>query len=567
MVTRHKQLFWAGIVALTIGCVFILPFAFPPQIPTFSSSYTIGFNNRVAAIATALISLFVAIMLWRLRAGAVVREPAVDRPMPLRWLGYSALAAVAFTAFLGWRVVRADVFYGDAGYFIAQLTHGLHNHATLYRDLEFAYGPLLFWWPASFIKMLGPLGIGPEAAYMVSLAAMQVAGLAMVFYILGKLPLLRRTRGIALVMLAFGTLEPMLALNYTMFRFAWCYAAILWIADRRGLAQQAALFVLAQMMALAVSAEVGIAFALGVGALGVYRAAWGERRALLLCVAPVAGALLFVAIEGWAYFRVIGTFGKGGFNSIVDPSANIVIFLLLSVGVAPFAVAGYIKRHGPSAAGVVGVYGASLGMVPSALGHSDSLHTFFSGVGFGLLALLAIDAFKSSWSKVWLGLLALSAVLSTAEESLYFRPTIQRVLLHGPADTGGFDMDRLLAATHGQKIAAPLNLPQPLKRELMRDDKYEPSFFCGLMDAWDESGERIEVAEMRKSEYALVPLYNYLTGGGMADNRRRFRIFRLGYTYKQRHPEYILGSVIEEEVRTHWVADSAFGDYMLYRQR
>jgi hypothetical protein len=563
--TPRLRLFWTSVAALSIVCIFILPFSVPPRIPTFSTSYTVGFNNRIAAVATVLISLAVAVYLWWRKAGAYVRE--ASEPMPGWWLAAASTVSVAYTAYLGWRVVRADIFFGDAGYFMTQLAQWLHFHAKLYSELEFPYGPILFYWPVICTRVLGRVGVSPEAAYIVSLAVMQVAGLGVVFYVLRKLPLSRGMRAVALAGSTIATLTPVFGLNYTMFRFALPYAAILWIADCKGFWKQAMWCGLGGMLMLGVSVELAVAFSGGVAFYAIFCAITGERRWLLLSLVPMADFLLFAGLMGKDYFRMVSKVGEGEYNLIVDPAyAHIDILLIAAVALSPFAIAGYTRRYGRQAAGLVGMYGAALGMIPSALGSCDALHTFFSGLGVGLLSLLAVDGYKNLLPKVWVGMFLLWAINNPIEQVVLMRSSLHRVLVGGPADMEGFDMPRLEAVTAGEKIAAPILLPLSVQRELMRNGQYEQSFFCYMETVWDDESEEIKVAEMHRARYVLLPNMDY-KWTVIVDNLPRTRMFRLGYAYPERHPMYEVGAIIQQDLSEHWVPVSTFGNYMLYRQR
>lgn len=89
------------------------------------------------------------------------------------WAG--AAAVTMYAAVLGALMVRNGMYYADAGYFLTQLRTGLVFHAKLYRDVEFAYGPLMYYWPAFFLRALGLLHVSAETAYVVALCAMELA--------------------------------------------------------------------------------------------------------------------------------------------------------------------------------------------------------------------------------------------------------------------------------------------------------------------------------------------------------------------------------------------------------
>ena len=260
--------------------------------------------------------------------------------MPVRWLVWGSVATIAFTALWGGRVGMADVYFCDASYFLTQIGRHLHDHATLYRDFDFAYGPLLFYWPELFIRVLGKAGLGPRGAYMVSLGAMQVLGIGVVFYLIQKLPLTRRLKAIALATMTFGTCSTLLGLNYTMLRFALPYAALLWVTNQGGVWRQALLAALGEALMLGVSPELGVAFAGGVGAYGLYRAVLQKNLTWLgVCITPLLSFAATATLLGKSYFEMMMRFAGGAFSGVIDPRPHLEILLAAAIILSPLAIA------------------------------------------------------------------------------------------------------------------------------------------------------------------------------------------------------------------------------------
>ena len=339
---RRDRVFWIAVALVTIVGTFLLPMAFPPAAFLRSSSYVTGFNNRVAAVAVMAISLAVTAYLYWKRRGVGVRVEAAGDTMPLRWLVIASVVAVLFTAGLGAVVVRANAYFSDMSYWHVQTAHALHYQAKLYQDVEFAYGPILFYWPLWVERWLGHFGVNQDAAYLAALAVVQVAGLAVLFYVLQQLPASRRVRGIGFAALTFGTLTPLLGMNYSMLRFAAPYAAILWIAKRSGLAVQAASVAVAEVVMLGISPEIGISFAGGVIAYALYRGVVEARRWLLLVPVPLLAFGLFAVVVDKGYFYTMSKFSEGMLNEIIQPSPQVYAFLLFAVVLAPLT-----SRHSP----------------------------------------------------------------------------------------------------------------------------------------------------------------------------------------------------------------------------
>jgi hypothetical protein len=562
---QRKVLFWVGMAVLAAFSVFVLPLLIlPPQVPSQSSSYTIGFSNRVATLSTVFLSAALAVFLWWKRMGARVTEPADQGAMPRRWLGWASLATILFTALWGGRVGQADVYYCDTSYFLTQLGRHLHDHGTLYKDFEFAYGPLLFYWPLLFIRVLGMVGLGARGAYMVSLGAMQVLGVGVVFYLIERLPLTRRLKGIALATLTFGTCSTLLGLNYTMFRFALPYAVLLWVTNQAGVWRQALFFALGEALMLGVSPELGVAFAGGAGAYGLYRAVIQKNVTWLsVCTTPLLSFALTATVLGRSYFEMMMRFAGGAFSGVIDPRPHLEILLTAAILLSPFAIAGYVRRYGPDAGPMIGLYIAAMGMIPAGLGRCDELHTFFAGVGVLLLSLVAVSAYQNVWSTVWVALFAMAAVYSTTGQAQLYWP-LERQVITGHIEPDGIDVARLEAITGDAKIAAPVQLPLRVREALIRDNRFAPSYYCTMINAQDVPGEERKIQEMQQVSWILVEKRDYRIWE-MADNRRRFSFMRLGYDYKPIRTFYSAG-MIRQEIQDHWTPVEEFGEYILYRK-
>ena len=203
---------------------------------------------------------------------------------------------------------------------------------------------------------------------------------------------------------------------------------------------------------LAVSAELGIAFAVGAVLYALYLAVMSGPRWLILAAAPPLAFALFAVTVGGNYFHALATFGDGSFNSVVDPSRiHIDILILAAVAVSPYAMAGLVRSNPAGASGVVGMYGAALAMLPSALGRCDALHTFFNGIGIALLALLAIRSWSAVWPRVWVALFILSACWSQATQAGRLFPQVRTMILLALASSAFF----LLSSGCGSGMASP----------------------------------------------------------------------------------------------------------------
>ena len=342
--TARRAAGWSFAAVATWAAVFVLPYRFPPRESVLSATWIAGANNQVAAVALALVSVAVLAVLWSRRNTHILpNEPTGE--LDRRWLLGGAIAAIAWTALLGTAVARAHMYWGDEGYFLNQLRTGIAFHQKLYRDFEFPYGPLLYHWPALCIQVGQYLHLSIAGSYLVSLALLQVAGLALLFYTVQALPLRRSLKTAAFVLLTFGTLTSLLGLNYSIFRFILPYAAIVLLTRQQRLVRAVLVAGAAEIIALAVSPELGVAFALAVLACSLHWAIVRGRRWICPFVATLAGALLFVRLIGPDYFFTLHNMAKGGFNLLLAPVPHILGLLFAVVVLSPIAVMRMLARE------------------------------------------------------------------------------------------------------------------------------------------------------------------------------------------------------------------------------
>jgi hypothetical protein len=575
--TRRRiwlPVFWIVVAVLTAFCAFVLPFFFPRDQPVLSASYTAGDNNRVAAIAVAavLCAVLLACWWWRIGAGrrpssdaqtaldaTVAHKLERDQRLSRRWLLAAIVAAVLFTGALGWLVTRAHIFWGDEGYFLNRLRAGLVFHRPLYSGFEFSYGPILYWWPAAFVLALGALGVSMPAAYMASLAAIQALGLALLFYVVQALPIRRWLKASLFALLSFGFLTPLLGINYSAFRFVLPFAGVVWLSRQRRIAAAVIVAVAAEAIELASSPEMGMAFGAAVVVYGVYRAI--VSRPAWIWVSAAAGV---TALVGRGSLITMARFAKGEFNLIVEPLPHMIVFLISAVALAPLAVAVAVRNERRNAGMLLAMFVASIGLLPVVMGRCDPIHVLFNGLGFYLLSFVAIDRAPRRWRNLWVAAVTAVVLLTQLVNFATYRVPFRTVLRRTPGDASdGIDMAQLEAAIGNGTVAVPVYAPQTVVNDLTGSGQYRPNYFSGL--GWDRAAEQRTVADMRQTQFALLPTQPvYFTEA--IDNTRIKRILRLGYVYRQRREPFVVGYGIEAELKQHWHPVGQFGSFTLYRK-
>ena len=564
---------WTCVALATFFVTFILPFFFPPHNPSYSRAYSAGANNRIAMVGIGSISVAVAAVCWWLNfnplgrpAGSQAGESDGLNPLTGRHLFWGIAALVGFTAVLGSFVIRDGFYYSDAGYFLTQLRTGLVFHWRMYRDFEFPYGVLLYEWPASFLRVLGRLGVSRVTSYVVALAAAETVGVALLFYILRALPMRHRLRVAAFALIVFGSMDPLLGINYSLLRFLLPLAAAVLLGTRKTPAAAALVAGAGELLMLFTSPELGLAFG-GAGlAYGIYRGLSKRRAWLAVSAATLAAVATFAGLAAHDSLQALSKFAGGSFNLIIQPVPHILALLVAVVALAPLAVVWSLRDAPASAPILLPVYVVSLGLLPSALGRSDPLHVFFNGLGAYLLAFVAIDKAVLRWRRVGVAAIALTFLYTQLQDYDFYKLLLTKTFHNIDVDDAltPATIQSLQQTLGPHRALFPWNMPMRLTNALTASGQFQPGYFCTT--PLDRESEEQKVAEMRRADFLMVPRSWKLVTSDDIDNGGFKRYLRLGYTYKVRQTPYLAGALMFQELEHHWTPAGVFGTYTLYRR-
>jgi hypothetical protein len=149
----------------------------------------------------------------------------------------------------------------NAGYFIEQIGSHADYSRKLYNQIEFPYGPLIFYGPIFLRTILSPFHVSLTGAYFSTLVLEHVIGLLLVAYIVDGLPLRSNWKTMCVLICAPAAIELSFGLNFRFFRFT-VSAAILVLNSRIRRPSMAALCLLTgQIISFSTSPEMGFAFA------------------------------------------------------------------------------------------------------------------------------------------------------------------------------------------------------------------------------------------------------------------------------------------------------------------
>jgi len=553
------------ISVLTAVGVFLLPLLFPPSHPSLSAAYTAGFNNRIAAVAAALISVLSFVLAWKFDFSISLTEDRDGEPIPL-WLVISCVAAcAAFTAALGYLLCRAQAASIDNRYFLEYMDDVSRYHQRIYVDFSFVYGPLLLHFPLLVHSLLRPLHIGIEGSYYVALTIATILGLILLWTTLECLPLNRKVKSITLCMFAIMSMCPVMGLNYTLLRFLAPFSTLLFASRIKNPLLIALAFVFGETLLLGISPELGFAFAIGACFYAVCMATKHGPAWILVAVAPLLAMGTFLSVVQPNYLESIRKFSQGDFNLIVEPLGYVILFLIATVWLVPRMVAGAFRQRRPQAVLLASLFVVCLGLLPPAFGRCDPLHVFFNGAGIFVLASVAICGYSENLRRVWFFCLACSLAWMQFVNLMRRPDALKAFGFHTlELQQNWIDVSRLESVVGDAKISVPFWVPLGVETELKQSGHFMPDRECFNLIVTNPVAEKERAARMDLAQWALVP---------KEDPRYRETqsttspILGIGYNfYPRRREPYVYGAILMKELQTRWTRVSTVGDWIVYRQ-
>ncbi len=574
--------------------VFVLPLHVPVEFqPAVSASYIAGFNNRVASLAAAAIGGCVLLWAWFCSRGEKANADATDDRISLRFAAAVIALTCIFFALTGWMVAASHLRYlADAGYFIEQMSSHAEYSGALYTQLEFAYGPLLFY-PTILLHAM--LHCGWMAAYFLTLALDQSVGLALLRYVLNELPIHGRDRRIGFVLFAIGALNPIFGLNYTFFRFITAFAILLFATRPQSLARTMFVLVAGEVLLLGISPEQGFAFLIGTVAFAGLQTWRNGAKWLPVLAAPVVGAGVFLLLAGRSYLYMLHSFAKGALSLPVAPYPHILIFLFAVVWLIPFAIGRSLGSGEPISARMAACYALGIGLLPAALGRSDPLHVFFNGAGRLVLSLAAIRSQPRGMRVSWIAALVVFvgwqqwinnrllfdrsvdtvrlAVMphmsvGTREAVLaHLRPELAEQLRPRKDDADDqLDVPALEQEVGSALVATPIEVEPSIEEALKRSHHYRTDYYAYGVNLFSAPAEARKIDEMNQPGWALLPTNPddpFIETPQALDGVQGFN-----FPYRTRNAvPFYPDTAFRKNLNEQWVKVRELDAYTLYRRR
>ena len=584
-ILRSRYLFPCAFCAGLLG-LFVLPFLFPPSYPVPGQSYVVGYNNRVAAVFIALISVVVAVL--SLRATKAITNFSSERPVSNWWVSSVMLLLLGYVGTLAWLAFAAPGYGVEDFYILPQVEKYFYYRRHLYSEIEFCYGQLLFYPPIWIYWVLRPFHVTIRAAYYISVLLQHGIGLLMLAFIVNRLPMKTGLRAASFVSIALISFNPFLGPNYTLTRYLLpVFTFLLFSRIRKPLiAANVAVFV--TTLQWLDSAELGIAFLSGLVAYSCYQA-WRQSswKWLATMAGGGIGTALYLTFTDHSFLSTLQHFSEGAGNQIIPISILPFTFLVAAVWLAPRLAAAHVAKNTDDSGLLVGLYALGLALLPAALGGSDYVHVLGNGLTLFLLSMVAVSELHWSVSWLWAAVVLVSYFVlppaSAIEERFRFRPDLACIEDRGipisrwfPARLGAklrrfenkwgcdeppLDLSALHAVIGSESFEAPFHLPTITEEALFHDPQFLPSFWSGTIDLWDAGAQRQKVDELRKVDWAVLPGKPTPDPARVNYNPR----FSLKTHYHAKHP-MLINDIVCDEINRNWELVGYVSNYALYHR-
>ncbi len=486
-----------------------------------------------------------------------------------------SLAYLVTEQLLAWSVPQ---YFRESAYFLPQLERTLQFGDMPYRDFEFAYGPLMVYFPASLAWLLKSAGLSAEAGYYLAVDLATVAGLWMLWAVISQLELRNLWKIWIFGILWVCLLNPSLGMNYTLLRFV----AALWLLMllvRKGTLAMAAV---GSVAAWSISPEAGAAFTAGAGIYLLASRTWFAVYGL------AAGPAMLSIIFGRAAFDSLFKFSGGFFNFVVQPAPYILLYIGTVVWILPAGLARTRRQELPkllAMAALAAVY------VSPALGRCDIGHVLFNGITAILLALTLIRGLPRWFTPAYLAGLAIlfgggihfnkepghlallpramyfherltktqSQLLATlsSEDQANLKPLFDALEKERPEE----DYPALLGLT---KIATPFPTDKSLNSYLTRTGSVLRDYYTWMIDVSGTEGAQRKIQNLQKADWVIMDPADCC---GVDTPAAISGIVMFPVTYTVKYPVLVPGRDVLNAVLERFQPAGHLGRYTLYRRR
>jgi hypothetical protein len=397
-------------VVLSIGLAvfFCLPFLLGEP-GTTSESSMFGYDNCVAMLIFAVLASVFVVSQKGLGLMFPPQRPANVQGLSRRLLWSTAFLSAGLATMV-WLAARPGIGFRESAYFLDR--YAMYELGQrLYRDIDYSYGPLMFYLPVAFSRITGLTLVD---SFFVTWILQWFAGVAVLWKVIdiaARATGSRHGRAIYLMLWLVVVLDVLAAgPNYTPLRYAsgLLLAMLVWrlFSSRTSAVPAGVCAALGSVVLILYSPEQGLALAF---ASIVFFAFNGRHRKDF----PLAAVLfLLIFSTGLAWAASLGELGMiravsfGALNMpIFFSTQNISFVLLLLVAASASWNAIRTRRTGDPLLYIAMVAGAC---VPAAFGQANPGHMFYNLLGAIVAALFVLSSDSQgtrtgTWTAVKIG--------------------------------------------------------------------------------------------------------------------------------------------------------------------
>lgn len=522
----------ALILAVAWYGIFDLPYSFPPEEPTaFSPSFNLGFGNRVAVLTVvATIGVFcLRNWIWRQATpepvDTIFQAVSETRPTRLPSMPKSVLLLfvgiyIGLTSLLYVCIPRLDE-YGETLCLLPRLELAYRFGLQLYRDIDWAFGPALFYLPQLFFVIGSFCGVSLDFSYLLCFEFVSILSLCALFYVVDLLRIKVAHRILVFSLLAIGGFNLTLGLQYLFLRYVISYATLLafhrvstrWASlnEPRAIFRLCGIALACALVPLSVSPEFGIAYVIAQVAYCAHRAVFVNRSWLYLILTTIVAFLIWL-LAFPNCLRLFMAYTKGGANFPVVPSVYMLIYLLSLFWLLPILGRVCVSRRPGVHVPLVLAWGVLVvATIPPSLGRCDVIHVFFNGLGAFLLTLVVLAKHRPrlfpGYAIFFLLAYGIAArVCEVVCYANYLAPV--RLALAGKRvqpDTPQSPLVDSLGLKKFSSVAMPLGADRATKCYLIETGRYLTQYYPDYVTVVSKADLERKIQDLDKASVVVVP--------------------------------------------------------------
>lgn len=507
--------FWAVYVLIASYATFWLPYRFPPKQQLVSPSYAFGFNNQVSIIAaTLLIGAATLYRLTRSHADSQLQFCRCERSCVSRVLVASILAVYLLFTIVIYLWARSMDRYGfewESSHFLWRLKlseiYGLHP----YRGYQYEYGPLLAYLPIWFHALLRPFGISDELSYYLLHWLLDAAGICSIVFVLNELTMRPWCRNVIFCALSAAAFLPYMGLSGVVLRFTAPFFGVILIYR---LANDPARFrfgrvflgtVIAGALNIGLSAEIGLAYLIGITVYGVLSLPRKVGFSLLSAVMLVSG--LSRALLPTSYYVSLFHFSQGANNlPLLPTSPHLIVYLAGMLWFIPLWLASGLSDR-KNRALVCAVCCLCMVLMPGALGRCDPPHVLTYGLGPALFVLASLT--NSGRTRFYGAVAVYVAVFVLAFQfiNVWVFHLTPRAILAPLRTSQSRDLTNFAALNQYEILALPYGTygaSKSMQNWLWSHQKLAPEYYLGGMGIYTKDQILDRLQDLSRFQYVLT---------------------------------------------------------------